>query len=855
MPPGFTSVFSGNNIAPALPTYSPLQLSSNIVLGWPTELTAAGAPVLSEILDVTATLANLSVSLSDATQSSTGYCALFNNVGVNTFTVKDSQGNALMAVPSGQVWQIYLADNTTPAGVWRIFQFGAGVSAANAAALAGAGLKAIATTLNEQIVINAQSANYAILNGDRASCLEWTGGSGGVFSLPNPAAVGPAWFCYVQNSGTGTFNLTPSSGTINGADSQIFQPLDSAIIATDGVNFITIGLGRAVASTFNFVQISLAGATGVVPLAGPNLNRISYRFTGALAGDTIIQVPGSIQQYWVDNSTTGPFSLTFSSAGGGATVAVSQGFREILYCDGTNVVNAVTIPAVAAGGANTQVQFNDAGAFNGSSMTYQKASGVFSIPAPTAGNTPLSIVGSPGASILTLTSGNTSTTSQSDLLITRDGSTSNQVGQGASIGLVDTSIADASSVIQQAGGQTEVWQFNGDWHQLAKWTVAGALILNPAFGGGVTLTVDGVPNSAASVINSGTLAGAPAPDLQVSRQGSLINQVQGGPNIALFDSVNTTETVLQNSGGQTELWQFNGAWGQLAFWGVTGNLTLNAPSAGRALLVNSISGLGIANLTANPVSDSSIQATVSGTASIAMGVNLTAITNPFGALSGMGYLSMQQAIDLGIITGSLVRLKIGAGGNLVVNAPTVAATALAVNGAANAVVASLFSGNAPGTAIQDLFISRAGSNINQVQQGPNLSLFDSTANTSTALQNSGGQTELWQFNAGSWRQVVKVTVADVVVLPGPAAGNTLQLNSAGGNASAAINILGGGGGASAAIFASWTGAVLGWGGGSQNTGAAVPTLTANKPGANSGIIAWVQVSANGTTGWMPVWGN
>jgi len=385
----FQTVFGGNNIAPALPTYIPLTVSTNILLGWPTELTAGGQPVLAEILDITATAVGLSLRLDDARESSTGYCALFNNVGANSFTVTDNLGNTLMVVPSGQVWQIYLADNSTQAGTWRVFQFGAGVSSANAGALAGAGLKAISTTLNENININQQSANYVIGSGplqDRASLIEWTGGSGGVFTLPNPATVGSGWFAYVQNSGTGTLTVTPPSGTINGAASQVFQPFDSAIIVTDGINFVTLGFGRSVVSTFNFVQISLGGVgPGNYVLSGAQLNRISYRFTGALAGNVTVIVPGSIQQYWVDNETSGAFTLGFSA--GGAPVLVAQGNRAILYCDGTNVINAVSIPAATAGGANTQVQYNNAGAFGGSSMTYQSGTGQFSIPASSSGAT------------------------------------------------------------------------------------------------------------------------------------------------------------------------------------------------------------------------------------------------------------------------------------------------------------------------------------------------------------------------------------------------------------------------------------------------------------------------------------
>ena len=65
-------------------------------------------------------------------------------------------------------------------------------------------------------------------------------------------------------------------------------------------------------------------------------------------------VPATVQQYWIDNSTTGAYTLTVrTSAGTG--VAVAQGSRGIYYCNGTDVVDADTTTAsfpitVAQGG-------------------------------------------------------------------------------------------------------------------------------------------------------------------------------------------------------------------------------------------------------------------------------------------------------------------------------------------------------------------------------------------------------------------------------------------------------------------------------------------------------------------------
>jgi hypothetical protein len=76
-----------------------------------------------------------------------------------------------------------------------------------------------------------------------------------------------------------------------------------------------------------------------------------------LTGNRIVVVPATIQQYWVDNQTTGAFTFTIAPSGGGASVNIAQGSRSILYCDGTDVLEAdtqgVSFPiTIAQGGTN-----------------------------------------------------------------------------------------------------------------------------------------------------------------------------------------------------------------------------------------------------------------------------------------------------------------------------------------------------------------------------------------------------------------------------------------------------------------------------------------------------------------------
>ena len=335
----YNEVFGGATLYPAGQTYLGLTFSTDQSLQWPIEQAVAGQNVVASIMDLNATAAGLNVDIPDATQVSNGVQAIFNNVGANTITIRDAAGGTIISLVPGSAWVVYLNDNSTVAGVWRTFQLGASVAVADATALAGAGLRAISTTLNQRIAPTSTAVtpiNWA--DADRAQLTIWTGGVG-VLNLPDPATVGSDWFSMARNGGSGDLTVTPPSGTIDSAATLILSPGDSAIVVTDGTNFFTVGLGQSTTGVFDFVEINVAGS-GDFTLSGVQLNRISYRFTGVLTGNRSIIVPNTVQQYWVDNSTTGAFSFFVKTAAQVTPVEILQDARNILYCDGTNVVAA-----------------------------------------------------------------------------------------------------------------------------------------------------------------------------------------------------------------------------------------------------------------------------------------------------------------------------------------------------------------------------------------------------------------------------------------------------------------------------------------------------------------------------------
>lgn len=336
----YVDVFTGSNIYPTEINYSAVALSADVVLSWPEETSASG-DLATRIIDVVPSAAGYSIFLPDADKSTQGNTILFNNKGAFTFVVTDAVGTQVASVAAGTLWQVYLTDNTTAAGEWEILQYGATTSTANASALAGTGLVAIGTRLSPATPVTTFSTSFSVGTGDRARFYNWTGALG-VLTLDDPTVVGNNWFMYLRNSGTGDVVATPPVGTtIDGLTFLDFQIGESAIIACDGTNYYTIGFGQPATFAFSYTVIDVSGGVDYV-LTGSELNQISYRFTGTLTADISVVVPATTQQYWVDNETSGAFTLSVVSVAAGAHVDVAQGERAILYCDGTDILNAST---------------------------------------------------------------------------------------------------------------------------------------------------------------------------------------------------------------------------------------------------------------------------------------------------------------------------------------------------------------------------------------------------------------------------------------------------------------------------------------------------------------------------------
>lgn len=336
--PSYTDTFGGNTIAPTFLSYAALTMTASQVALWPKEgqQPTTNQFILPQKLDVTPN-AGLTITLPSAVLVSVGKDLLIRNVGANSVSVVDSVGGAVATVAAGEAWYIVLRTNAVAAGTWYALKYGVGSSTADAAALAGLGLVAITTTLNQSHPYNAKASTpYTVLTTDRAQSLVWTGGAG-TFNFTAAATLGNTWFTLVRNAGSGDLTLDPNGAeTIDGAATLTLLPTESLIVLSDGSNLYTLGRGRSIVSTVTAVNISVNGGTD--SLTPTEVAAQVQTYTGALLSNQIAEY-GTGAGYWVArNNTSGAFTLIARVNGADPGVLLPQGVTVLLRSDGTNLI-------------------------------------------------------------------------------------------------------------------------------------------------------------------------------------------------------------------------------------------------------------------------------------------------------------------------------------------------------------------------------------------------------------------------------------------------------------------------------------------------------------------------------------
>ena len=347
-----------------------------------------------------------------------------------------------------------------------------------------------ATTPVNQI----NGATVFVENGSTQANTGWT-------QIDDVTAIDTSPIAFTQFSGTGAV-VSSITGTTNqivasSPDNAVTLSLAPNIVLpapTSGNTLTVTGLAANAAGVFDITSsatgtigilindtFSGAGTIGqfvVSSLNNTNGANIQLQGNGTTTPNKTIRVQGGELQ--VINSTysaniltlTDSGSMTIQGTGADASLTLISpaGNGAEIYIAG-NGNNGATSLLLQQDGTSTGYICNLAGTLYVGAGS-QNAIGIgtagnVTINAPTSG-TALTVDGTPGTYGIILNSGSAATTGSGDLYITRNGSTANSIGTGPSIQLQDLSASPQSAtMLQQSGGQTELWQYNGTWQQVA----------------------------------------------------------------------------------------------------------------------------------------------------------------------------------------------------------------------------------------------------------------------------------------------------------------------------------------------------------------------------------------------------
>lgn len=373
----FTQTFGGGAVSPTSPSYQQLSLAANTQFYW-SAFSGNNPNVVARFMNVTPALAGLNMNMPDATLASVGYDTIIYNPGSVPFNVVSLNGNAIAVIQPGTAWYISLISNASQDGQWLTIQFGTGNSAPQAASLAGAGIAAVASQLNLDLLSTPVNTDFGVTLGNLSNVFVWSGGAG-VGDLPLSASVGNGFFCMVSNEGTGNLTMTcAGADQIDGADTSVFAPSQSAFLLSTGTGWVTVGKGIQTNYVFSLNLLNVAGDSNVT-LTSVQASSVIQEYTGLLTGNIQVIVPNTVQLYIVNNLTTGTFNLTVQTEFG-AGVQVPQSSTSILYCDGTNVLSAfsfVPTGSTFVGGSASSPGINWSG--NTNTGSYQPATNQYGI--------------------------------------------------------------------------------------------------------------------------------------------------------------------------------------------------------------------------------------------------------------------------------------------------------------------------------------------------------------------------------------------------------------------------------------------------------------------------------------------
>tara|TARA_R110000751_G_scaffold52480_1_gene114384 strand:+ start:599 stop:1594 length:996 start_codon:yes stop_codon:yes gene_type:complete len=257
---------------------------------------------------------------------------------------------------------------------------------------------------------------------------------------------------------------------------------------------------------------------------GATLATRIIKLTGTLsAGNSVVTVPDSIENWWLVNNAEGgsTYTVTFKTvSGSGVSWAAGVTGTKLLYTDGTNVLDA-SADFGSVAGSTTQVQYNNSGAFAGdANLTWVAADGL-NIGSQKA----LRLQDTSGGQYIGMKAAGTTTS----YTLTMPGAVATAAGQA---------LKSTTGGVLSWGTAGTAWQAISTSGDSPITAVAGnGYIINTA-GGAITLTLPGSPalGDQVSFIDYGSAA---TNNITIARNGKTIQGAAADLTIALDRAAST----------------------------------------------------------------------------------------------------------------------------------------------------------------------------------------------------------------------------------------------------------------------------------------------------------------------------
>jgi hypothetical protein len=365
-------VFGAGAVQSSYVSYLPLDIRSpptgkgSTILVWPssyinvpyTSPTGQYYQSFAAAMKVTTAGGNANtITLPDATQASPGQNIILANIGASAFNVLKNDGitpvTTVGVTPSPNIVWILLTDTSTSNGEWFVVTFGAGTSMADAIALAGNGLVALAGKLNTDVPVIKTNGVPVIDATYRAKLVVYTGPPA-IISLPLIASVPGGFYFSFHNQGSGNVIIQvnpaeptpiPNTPTIDGNSSITVPAGASLTIVNDGLmlpsypNWWTLGFSD-LSSSATVNNLDISGKGPLIDLDADAAEANIQNIFGTAIGTPSIFFP--IPGFWfIQNTTggTGNISVQFgtSSIPVGPSYMIPNGQTQIFYADTTGM--------------------------------------------------------------------------------------------------------------------------------------------------------------------------------------------------------------------------------------------------------------------------------------------------------------------------------------------------------------------------------------------------------------------------------------------------------------------------------------------------------------------------------------